>query len=207
MIPSSIFRTAAAVLVASAALAGPAQAQDAGRGFLIGVGGGVGRVAEPSSHVSKLSPALHLHAGWRFSRSLSLVVEGSMNAIGSTRLDSARTRLDSGEPAFAPRAVRLQTESLLASLQVGDPATFYLRPGVGFARHAFATLTPVSNDQIVDGTSFEWSPAAGIAAGRQVRVIPRFPLNVEAAAFYSRGEDSTSPRWTAALQVVRELHF
>ena len=206
MIPPSVFRISAAMLVAGAALAGRAQAQDAGRGFFVGLGGGPGRVAEPSSHVSKLSPSLHLHAGYAFTPSLSLVVEGSMNAIGSTRLDSASTRL-ADEPALAPRAVRLQTESLLASLQVGNPASFYVRPGVGFARHAFATLTPVSNDQVVNGTSFEWSPAAGIAAGREVRVIPRFPLNVEAAAFYSRGEDSTSPRWTAALQVVREIHF
>ena len=117
-----------AALLATVALAGlPSQgrAQDAGaRGFFVGVGAGVGRTAEPGHDVSHVSPALHLRAGWAFAPSLSLVVEGGANAIGSLE-----TAVNPNPVVGAqPLAIKLQTEWVLASLQVGSPATFYVRP-------------------------------------------------------------------------------
>ncbi len=203
-----------AILLTTAALAAaiPSQgrAQAAGpTGFFVGVGAGLGRTAEPGNDAANVSPALHLRAGWAFTPSLSLVVEAGANAIGSQEMVDFTVP----DPTLVPvdiveqRAVKLQTEWVLASLQVGNPATFYVRPGVGVARHAFDTLTPTSGDTYVAGTSFETGLAAGVAAGRQVRLIPGFPLNVEGIAVWTQGEDSTRPRWSTGLQVVHDFHF
>ncbi|HEX6745837.1 MAG TPA: hypothetical protein VF092_00880 [Longimicrobium sp.] len=201
---SAILLTAAAL---AAAIPSQGRAQAAGpRGFFVGVGAGLGRTAEPGNDASHISPALHLRAGWAFTPSLSLVVEAGANAIGSLKVVD-QSIPDIGPPVPAPRAIKLQTEWVMASLQVGDPATFYVRPGVGVARHAYDKLTPVGNDQMVAGTGFETGLAAGVAAGRQVRLIPGFPLNVEGIAVWTQGEDSTRPRWSTGLQVVHDFHF
>jgi hypothetical protein len=42
--------------------------------------------------------------------------------------------------------------------------------------------------------------------GRRVPV-PGFPLNVEGVAAWSSGEDSTFPRWTTGVQIVRVFQF
>jgi hypothetical protein len=88
---------------------------------------------------------------------------------------------------------------------VGSPRTFYVRPGVGLARHAHPSFEQ-RGDLVIATNDFDWGLAAGVAAGREVPV-PHFPVNVEVATFLSRGEDNTNSRWTTAVQVVREIHF
>jgi hypothetical protein len=176
-------------------------------GPFVGAGAGVGRVDEPETGQSRVTPSLHLRAGWAFSGTMALVVEGSMDGIGPTR-EHPNTL-----PTFAPgdqppgTAYNLRTLSVLASLQAGSPRTIYVRPGIGFARHTFAFYQPLLADGWKLGTEGEWGPAAGLAVGREVSVVPGFPLNVEAVARWSGGEDSSSPRWSAGVQIVRDLHF
>ncbi|HEX8907116.1 MAG TPA: hypothetical protein VF771_19855 [Longimicrobiaceae bacterium] len=201
LIRSAILPT---LVVALAALPcrGHAQAAPGAHGFFIGAGVGIGGVTSPQADASHISPSLHLRAGWAFSRSLSLALEGTSYAYGSARVDSAVSESPSPYHPY----VKLHTQSLLVSLQAGPRDVLYVRPGIGFAQHAFGTLR-TDGDAVGEETSHEWGPAAGIAVGREVRLIPGFPLNVEASALYSRGEDSTSPRWSGGLQVVRDIHF
>jgi len=65
---------------------------------------------------------------------------------------------------------------------------------------------PLANDGIGEEMRWETAPAVGLAIGRRVP-IPGFPLNVEAAARWSGGDDSTNPRWSTGLQIVRVIRF
>ena len=55
--------------------------------------------------------------------------------------------------------------------------------------------------------SKEWGPAASLAVGRQVNVVPGFPLAFEGVAALTHGEDSAGSRWSAGLQIAREIRF
>jgi len=194
-------------LLLALAAAPPCRAMAQQAGPFVGAGAGVARVGEPETNQSRVTPSLHLRAGWAFSGTMAVMVEGSLDGIGRTR----------EQPSFAPGiapgdqppgvAHNLRTLSVLASLQAGSPRTVYVRPGIGFARHTFAFYQPLPADGWKLGTEGEWGPAAGLAVGREVSVVPGFPLNVEAVARWSGGEDSSSPRWSAGVQIVRDLRF
>jgi hypothetical protein len=59
---------------------------------------------------------------------------------------------------------------------------------------------------IVERMRWETAPTVGVAVGRRVPV-PGFPLNVEGVAAWSGGEDTTFPRWTTGVQIVRVIAF
>jgi hypothetical protein len=192
-------------LAAGIAAAPRAQAQSAEpRGFFVGGGGGVSLMNEPRADYSRVGGSLHLRAGWSLG-STALMLEANMNGIGTSGADSALTGIPDSPP-YDHFTRTLETESLLVSVQLAGPGSFYVRPGVGVARHAFKALRPVSNDVIIEATSRETAPAAALAVGRRVP-IPGFPLNVEGVLGWSGGEDSTNPRWTAGVQIVRVIHF
>jgi hypothetical protein len=194
-------------LVAATASAPRAHAQATdGRGFFVGLGGGVSLVDEPRANFSHVGGSLHLRAGWSLGPTTALMLEGSMHGLGSTVADSVRFDSDPVQAPFFEHFSRtLETESLLASVQFGS-ASFYVRPGVGVARHAFKVLRPLSGDVIIEATSRETAPAAALAVGRRV-AIPGVPLNLEGVVGWSGGEDSTNPRWTAGVQIVRVFQF
>jgi hypothetical protein len=193
-------------LVAATAAAPHAHAQAAEpRGFLVGVGGGVSLVNEPAVDASHFGAALNLRAGWRLGPSAAVMLEATMNAHGSRAADSVQV-IAPGGPYFEHFSRSLQTESLLASVQLGSPASFYVRPGVGIARHGFRVLRPLGNDMIIEAMEWEIAPAAALTVGRGIP-IPGFPLNLEGVVGWSGGEDSTNPRWTAGVQIARVFQF
>jgi hypothetical protein len=201
-------RLAGILALAAATAAAPhahAQAADT-RGFLVGVGGGASLVNEPAADLSHFGAAVHLRAGWRLGPSTAVMLEASMNALGSRVADSVQVSDPTFGPYFDHYSRSLQTESLLASVQFGGPASFYVRPGVGVARHGFRVLKPISNDEIIEAMEWEMAPAAALTVGRAVP-IPGFPLNVEGVVGWSGGEDSTNPRWTAGVQIARVIQF
>jgi hypothetical protein len=205
MIRFSLAR-AAVILVALASPAG-AHAQSAERGFFVGVGGGLSFMNESRADFSRLSGALHLRAGWRLGPSTALMLEASMNGLGSTAPDSTQVFGPGvGSPYYQHFRRTLETETLLASVQLGDPRSFYVRPGVGVSRHKFLVMQPRGGDMIVEEMHGEIGPAVSLAAGR-VAPIPGFPLNVEGVASWTGGEDSTRPRWSAGVQIARVIHF
>ncbi|HEV7591368.1 MAG TPA: hypothetical protein VGO40_24860 [Longimicrobium sp.] len=199
-------RLAGILALAAAIAAAPrAQAQSAEpRGFFVGIGGGVSFVDEPRANSSHVGESVHLRAGWRLGPSTALMLEGSMHGLGSTAPDSALSGIPD-TPAYDHFTRTLETESLLASVQFGS-ASFYVRPGVGVARHAFKVLRPLATDVVIEATSRETVPAAALTVGRRV-AIPGLPLNVEGALGWSGGEDSTHPRWAAGVQIARVIHF
>lgn len=202
-------RLAGILALAAATAAAPrahAQAVEP-RGFFVGIGGGLSIMNESRADFSRVSGSLHLRAGWRLGQSTALMLEASMNGLGSTALDSTQVLGPGGGGLYYERFRRtLETETLLASVQLGDPNSFYVRPGVGVSRQKFLVLEPKSNDQIVEAMHGEIGPAVSLAAGRVV-AVPRFPLNVEGVASWTGGEDSTRPRWSAGVQIARVIHF
>jgi hypothetical protein len=195
------------LLLALAALSTRTRATAQDVGPFVGAGAGVARVGEPETGQARVTPSLHLRAGWAFSGTMALVVEGSLDGIGPTRerLFATPNIPPEGQPPGV--AHNLRTLSVLASLQAGSPRTVYVRPGIGFARHTFAFYQPRPADGWELKTEGEWGPAAGLAVGREVSVVPGFPLGVEAVARWSGGEDSSSPRWSAGVQIVRDIRF
>jgi hypothetical protein len=207
MILGALARAAVVLVALASASPAGAQAQSAERGFFVGVGGGLSLVSEPRVDRSHVGGSLNLRAGWRLGRSTALLLEGSVNGLGSVAPDSVQLSDPVwGRPNVAHFTRTLKTQSLLASVQIAGPGSFYVRPGVGIARHAFMVLRPLSNDGFVEATSWEASPAAALTVGRRV-AIPGFPLDVEGVVGWSRGEDSTNPRWSTGLQVARMIRF
>jgi len=201
------FSRSASILAASAALAlAPMASHAQSAGPFLGIGAGASRVARTNETAARLRPSLHLRTGWSFNPNVSLVLEGTLNGIGSPNSPEPPVA-DSAINGGAYRNRQLQTGAVLLSLQLGNARTLYVRPGIGIARHAFTVYRPLPADGYEAETGYEGGPAAGIAVGREVAVIPSFPLSVEAVALYSRGEDSTSPRWTAGVQIVRDIRF
>jgi hypothetical protein len=193
-------------LVAATAVAPRAHAQAAdGRGFFIGAGGGVSLVDEPPANFSHVGASLHLRAGWTLGPSTAVMLEASMHGFDSTVADSVRIDDPTFGGSYQHMARTLETESLLASVQLGS-ASFYVRPGVGVARHAFKELRPLSSDVLIEATRRETVPAAALTVGRRV-AIPGFPLNVEGVVGWSGDGVSTNPRWTAGVQIARVLQF
>ena len=204
---STYARFAGILALAAAVAAPPAQAQDAPGRFFAGVGGGLSLIDEPRANASHLGGALHLRAGWNLRPNAALMLEGSMNGIGSARPDSVQV-FGPGEGGlyYVHFSRTLKTQWLVASVQLGGPGSLYVRPGVGISRHAFLVLKPLPNDEMVEATSWEMAPALTLSVGR-VAPIPGFPLNVEGVVGWSGSEDSTNPRWTAGVQVARVIHF
>lgn len=190
-----------AVLAGTLAAAGGAQAQ-----AFVGVGGGVARVGEPSVGASATGLNLHLRAGWSLRPNVSLLIEGSLNGIDSSRPDS--TRVITHDVDYYERFSRtLETQWLLASIQLGNPDQLYVRPGIGVSRHAYLIQQPISNDVMIEATRWETTPAAGLAVGRELP-IPYFPLNLEATVNWSaRGDGQTHSRWSTGVQLARVIHF
>jgi hypothetical protein len=173
----------------------------------VGAGGGLSLVGEPRSDASHLGASLHLRAGWSLGPATALMLEANMNGFDSSAPDSTLRDFGPADGPYYEHFTRtLQTDWLLASVQLGNPGSFYVRPGVGIARRAYVTTEYIASDVIVQATKRETAPALGLAVGRRID-IPGFPLNVEATAGWSGHEDSTNPRWTTGLQVVRVIQF
>jgi len=189
------------LVLAACLVAAGAHAQ----GF-VGAGGGLSLIGEPRNDASHVGVSLHLRAGWNLTPNAAVVLEASMNGFDSAFADSLVFGPGEGAPYYERFSRTLKTQWLLASVQLGGPGSFYVRPGAGIARHAYLWLKPLANDAMVQGTGWEISPALGLAAGRRVE-IPGFPLNVEATVGWSGTRDRTNSRWTTGLQVARVIHF
>jgi len=200
----------AAALAAVVALAAPARAQVAGelRGPFVGLGVGVENVQDQNLDQHRVGVMLHARAGWGFGRN-AVMLEGAWHGIGDDQArvgDIVWVSDPSGDPAWVRRPKVLQTMSLLASVQVGLPGDFYVRPGAGLAWHSFPVYRFDVDVQTAE-MSEEAGPAAQLALGRTLRLSRRVPVAVEAIGLWSGGEDSTGPRWAAGVQVVPMLRF
>jgi len=188
--------------------AATAAAQSAHAQGLVGVGATFSAIGEQRVHTSDVGAGLHLRAGWSLTPNATLMLEGTLNGLDSSRPDSTlafQPGPDDG-PYYERFTRTLKTQWLLASVQLGREGSLYVRPGFGFARHAYLAPSSISFDFMTEATKWETTPALGLAVGRQVP-IRGFPLNVEVAAGWSGGEHSTNSRWTAGLQVVRVIRF
>ncbi len=206
MTRSILFRAAAVALAAAAISAADARAQ---AGPFVGVGVGMGSINDSDAGNHRVSPVLHGRVGWGFSRSLAAVLEVGVHGLGDEQPRTSDISIinEFGATQVNRRPVVLNTVSLLASVQVGDPEQVYVRPGIGLGRQAFATYLTGAGGVESAGISHEAGLAAGVALGRVVRVGQRLPVAVEAAALWSHGEDSSGSRWGAGVQVVPLLHF
>ena len=207
MTRSLFFRAAVAALAVAAVSATGLRAQAPGP--FVGVGVGVGSINDPDAGNHRVGPVLHGRVGWGFSRTLAAMLEVGVHGLGDDRPRTSDLSAPNefGNVQELRRPVVLNTVSLLASVQVGDPAQVYVRPGVGVGRHAFATYLVGASSIERAEISHEGGLAAGAALGRVFNVAQRFPVAVEAVALWSQGEDSTGSRWGAGVQVVPQLHF
>jgi hypothetical protein len=210
MLRSPLFRTSLALLAAVAMPSARAGAQGLNpRGPFMGLGVGIGSINDAEASQHRVGPVLHGRVGWGFSRTVAAMVELGVHGLGDDqpRTSDLTVVNSAGATAWNRRPEVLNTVSLLASVQVGDPEQVYVRPGIGLGRHAFATYevgpTTVTRAQ----TSHEAGPAAGLALGRVFNVSQRFPMAVEGLLLWSHGEDSAGSRWAAGVQVVPQLHF
>jgi hypothetical protein len=186
-----------------------ARAQANPRGPFVGIGVGVSSVNDPDAGLHRVGPALHGRVGWGFGRSLAATLELGVHGLGDDRpRDSDIVVINEfGATQVNRRPVVLNTVSLLASLQIGDPEQVYVRPGVGLGRHASATYVLGPGGDFRAGISHEAGPAAGLALGRVFNVSRRFPVAVEGTVLWSHGEDSAGSRWAAGVLVVPQLGF
>jgi hypothetical protein len=204
-----ICRSTLAAIAAAALSTAPAHAQALpDRGPFVGIGVGVSTVNDPDAGLNRVSPTLHGRVGWGFSPTLAAMVELTAHGLGDDRPQTSDLSLGSGGAVTWNRQPSvLNTVSLLASLQIGDPEQIYVRPGIGLGRHAIASYYTNGNTVVRAGESHEAGPAAGLAVGRTFRAAARVPVAVEALVLWSHGEDSAGSRWAAGFQVVPQIHF
>jgi hypothetical protein len=205
-----VFSTALTLAAAIVALVpARAAAQAEVRGPFVGAGGGVGNVAKQDVDDSRFGLMLHARAGWRLGHALAPMVEVGIHGLGDDEPRNGDIVITnpSGGTQVVRRPSMLSTLSVLASLQVGLPGAYYVRPGVGVGYHAFPSYNLFGSDLATAETSHEAGPAAGIAIGRTLNVAGRFPIAVEGIGLWSHGEDSTGSRWAAGLQVVPMIRF
>lgn len=195
----SLFVAAAAAIVL--APGGAAAQASAGTGFFIGVGGGVSDVRDTEADLSTLRPSLHLRAGYAIRPAVAVMVEFTQTGIGAQPRDSV---VIDGSVVRADH--QLSTSVLLVSAQLGDPRSIYVRPGVGFGRHAFTVFAPAPGGGYSPETSHEAGIAAGIAVGHEF-AVRGFPVSAEATTLWTSGEDSSSPRLSLGLQFVHDFRF
>lgn len=200
---TTLLRTVFFAAAAAIALApGGAAAQSSpGTGFFIGVGGGVSNVRDTGAGLSTLRPSLHLRAGYALGPAVALMVEFTQTGIGAQPRDSV---VIDGSVVRADH--QLSTSALLLSAQLGTPRSIYLRPGVGFGRHAFTVFAPAPGGGYVPETSHEAGIAAGLAVGHEF-ALSGFPVSAEATALWTGGEDSSSPRVSLGVQFVHDIRF
>jgi hypothetical protein len=192
------------VLAAAAALAFvPLQGRAQAAGPFLGLGVGAGRIAEPEANAARLAPSAQLRAGWRMSPHVALMLDGTLNGIGSPSPDAPL--FDAGINGGSIRNWQLQTAAVLASVQL-SAGGWHLRPGVGVAQHTYTVFRPAPADGYLRDTGHEAKFAAGVAAGRSLN-IPGFPLTVEAAALWSRGHGLSGPRWSTGIQLVHDFQL
>jgi hypothetical protein len=208
----SLARIAAVFMAASAALdSSAAHAQGAGelRGPFVGVGAGMGNVRDQNLDEQRVGAMLHARVGWGLGHGVAPMLELGVHGLGDDQPRNGDVVIinDVGATQVIRSPSVLNTVSLLASVQVGLPRAFYVRPGVGVASHAFATYNLFGTDAPTAETNHEAGPAAGIALGRTMNLAGRFPVAVEGIALWTGGEDSTGSRWAAGVQVVPMIRF
>lgn len=196
---TSLFRTV--FLAAAAAIVLAPVSASAQPGFFVGVGGGVSDVRDTEADLSTIRPSLHLRAGYAIRPSVALMVEFTQTGIGAQPRDSV---VIDGSVVRADH--QLSTSVLLLSAQFGAPRSIYVRPGVGFGRHAFTVFTPAPEDGYIPETSHEAGIAAGLAVGHEFP-LSGFPISAEATALWTQGEDSSSPRVSLGIQFVHDIRF
>jgi hypothetical protein len=210
------FARIAAAFVAALAVAGApaAQAQGGGelRGPFVGVGAGMENVRDQNLDEQRIGAMLHARVGWGLGHAVAPMLELGVHGLGDDQPRNGDVVIinpsGGGQTTQVMRSPSvLNTVSLLASVQVGLPRAFYVRPGVGVASHAFAVYNLFGTDAPTAETSHEAGPAAGIALGRTMNLAGRFPVAVEGVALWTGGEDSTGSRWAAGVQIVPMIRF
>ncbi|HEX8906239.1 MAG TPA: hypothetical protein VF771_15425, partial [Longimicrobiaceae bacterium] len=182
-----------------------------GRGPLLGAALGISTTTEPGADRSRTTSSVELRAGWALSPSVALMVEGALHGQGGKAPETFAGSIDPASLTGLPGSKLVGTFSVLASVQATGPAGIYVRPGIGVARHTFGayelapsgTGTPLYMGRI----AHEWGPAAGIAVGHDLKLPFWLPLQLEAVALWSKGEDSTGARWSAGLQLAHDIRF
>jgi hypothetical protein len=204
--------TAIALAVASSAAAlGPRRALAQLRGPFVGVGAGMEGVRDQELGDERFGLMLHARAGWGLGHSVTPMLELGFHGLGDEEPRNGDVVIIAPSQGGAnTQVVRrpsvLSTASLLASVQVGAPGGFYLRPGVGVGTHAFASYNLFGDTPSAE-TSHETGVAAGLALGRVMNPAGRFPIAIEGVGVWTGGEDSTGARWAAGVQIVPMLRF
>jgi hypothetical protein len=205
-----------ALAAVSAALAlapsgGSAQVPGGLRGPFIGVGVGLENLRDPGRDDQRFGAMLHARAGIGLG-SVAPMLEVGFRGLGDDEPSIDDVVIITAQPVGEPigglrKPSMLSTISVLASVQVGLPGAFHVRPGVGLGSHAFPVYNLFGTDTPVASTSHEAGLAAGLALGRTMNVAGRFPVAIEAVGLWSGGEDSTGSRWAAGVQVVPMIRF
>lgn len=192
------------VLAAAGLALAPARSHAQAAGPFVGVGAGVSRIAEPDARAARFGPALTGRAGWRFNPTLAVMLEGVWNGVGSR--NPSEQIIDPGINGGTYGNRQLNTVAVLASVQFGGDA-LYVRPAIGAGQQAFTSWRPLPADGFAPETSREAGAALALAVGRRFSAVGGFPVNVEAVAVYTTGEDSSSPRWSAGVQLAHDFHL
>jgi hypothetical protein len=196
-------RRAASVLALAAALAPAAARAQSGRGFFLAGGVGVERIREEGAGPARFSSEVGFRAGYRFTPGAALMIESAVHGMDAhVGGDTVPAPLPGGGTAAAAEKRSLTTSSLLVAVQLGVPQGWYVRPAVGFGSHSF---TVYDTNAYARRTAHEGGPAAQLAVGHTLNRPGT--IGIEALGLYSHGEDSTSPRWTAGVQLTYELRF
>ena len=165
MMRSLVSRSILAAVASAVLPTAPAHTQTLpDRGPFIGIGVGVSTVNDPDAGLNRVSPTLHGRVGWGFSHTLAAMVELTAHGLGDDRPRTSDLTLGPGGAVTWNRQPSvLNTVSLLASLQIGEPEQIYVRPGIGLGRHAVASYYTSGTTVLRADASHEAGPAAGLA--------------------------------------------
>jgi hypothetical protein len=201
----TFLRRAVPTLALLAALAPAAARAQGPRGFFVGGGLGAETIGQAGTR-AQVSGEVGMRAGYRFSPGVALMLESAVHGMDAhVRGETSASAFVPGDVAGASTRRPLTTSSLLVALQLGVANGWYARPAVGLGSHSYTYYEPHGGDVYLQRTGHEGGPAAQLAVGH--------PLNrpgtvgIEALGLYSHGEDSTSPRWAAGVQLTYELRF
>jgi len=183
-----------------------AQAQVEPR-YELGIGAGVANVSQSEGLGDNTSAAVNVSLGYRIGAGTRLVLESAL--FGTRDQDpqvSDLRMVQNGTPGiYSVEVVRRPEVFQVLSAQLGVQLplgpSFYARPSVGMARHAFPSYLVGATTVEAAETSHEWGLAAGLAIGHGFR-LSGVRLDVEGVAHWSGGEDSSPSRTAVGLRIV-----
>lgn len=188
------------LLVAAAVFPAQAAAQlskGPPRGFLFGIGGGMGSVRDSRADEQGSGGMISFRIGAGVGRGITPMVE----AVGHRLPDVALPE------RVATTEHVLTTSAFLASVQVELPASFYVRPGVGSAYHQFVAPDSATNEYGALYADVETVPAASLAIGRTMLVARPLVVAVEGTSLWTRNGEVSGDRRSLSVQVIAMVRF